>query len=96
MSHRFDHITGRLRPVHRLDYKEVFDMSLKAKVVFGGTTVLDSGGPGMTIVRKVYVTFTRPVSNQEAYEAMLSMGLVDARPASKNRRRWAAVKEEKL
>ena len=77
MSHRFNHITGRVHRAYRPNFKHLdahtFDMDLKAKVVYGCHIVRDSGGPDITTETRVYITFNRPVSPQEANDATYDM-----------------------
>ena len=76
MSHRFNHITGRVHRAYRPNYKHLdctFDMDLKAKVVYGYHIMRDTGGPDVTSETRVYITFNRPVSRQEALDAAYDM-----------------------
>lgn len=74
MSHRYSRITGRVRRAYKPNYKHLdrtFDMNLSAKVVYG-RQYLPEEFDGDTRQR-VYITFNRGVSWQEAFDAAYDM-----------------------
>jgi hypothetical protein len=74
MTHRFSHITGRVHKAYRPNFKELdqtFDMDLTAKVVYGQYRAPDTYDGSSR--QRIWITFNRPVSRQEAHDAAYDM-----------------------